>query len=124
MKNLDNPAEKPKELIDFLVVTSPCLPGYHITKILGVVSGLTARTRGMGGKFVAGIESMLGGEITSFTYEIEKARIEAMNRMIEKAQNMGANAIISLDVETSNVINTGILVSATGTAVIAERNGE
>ncbi len=80
---------------------------------------MTARTRGVGGKFIASFQSMAGGEVTAFTMEIEKARIEAMNRMITKAQKKGANAIISLDVESSDLLAT-ILISATGTAVVVE----
>jgi uncharacterized protein YbjQ (UPF0145 family) len=85
---------------------------------LGVVSGLTARTRGLGGKFVAGLESIMGGEVTAFTTEMEKARLEAIDRLIENARKMGANAVISLDIETSEVFEGTILISATGTAVV------
>ena len=104
----------------FIIVTTPTAPGYRIKKVLGVVTGLTPRTRGVGGKIVAGIQSMLGGEVTAFTYEIEKARAEAMNRAIRKARDMGANAIVGLDVETSDVLQSLVLISATGTAVIVE----
>jgi len=105
---------------EFIIVTTPTVPGYKIKKILGVVTGLTPRTRGVGGKIVAAIESMVGGEVTAFTYEIEKARTEAMSRAIEKARDMGANAIVGLDMETSNVLQSLVLISATGTAVIIE----
>ena len=104
----------------FIVVTTPTIPGYRIKKVLGVVSGLTPRTRGVGGKIVAGIQSMLGGEVTAFSYEIEKARVEAMNRVINKARDIGANAIVGLDMETSDVLQSLVLISATGTAVVAE----
>jgi len=104
---------------DFLIVTTPTISGYRIKKILGVVTGVTARTRGMGGKFVAGIQSMVGGEVSAFTYEIEKARVEAQQRMKEQAQQIGANAIIGLDMESSDLLNV-IVISATGTAVIIE----
>ncbi|MFQ5711961.1 MAG: YbjQ family protein [Candidatus Geothermarchaeales archaeon] len=105
---------------DFIMVTTPQIPGYRITKVLGVVTGLTARTRGMGGKFVAGIQSMLGGEVSAFTLELEKARAEAMVRLRRKAEELGANAIIGLDLETSDVFRGTVLISATGTAVVAE----
>ena len=103
----------------FIVVTTPTIPGYRVTKILGMVSGLTARTRGMGGKFVAGIQSMLGGEVSAFTMEIQKARVESVQRMREQAQQMGANAVIGLDIESSDLIGA-IVISATGTAVVVE----
>lgn len=103
----------------FPIVTTPTIPGYRVRKIIGVVTGLTARTRGMGGKFVAGIQSMMGGEVSAFTTEIEKARVEAIGRMRERAQRMGANAIIGLDIESSDLLSV-IVISATGTAVVVE----
>ena len=103
----------------FTIVTTPTIPGYSVKKILGIVTGLTARTRGVGGKFVAGIQSMVGGEVSAFTSEIEKARLEAIQRMKEQAQRMGANVIIGMDIESSDLLNV-IVISATGTAAIAE----
>lgn len=106
----------------FIMATTPSIEGYRIKKVLGVVTGLTPRTRGILGKFVAGIESMFGGEITAFTTELEKARMEAMERVRRKALDVGANAIVGLDLETSDLgYQAGIVViSATGTAVIVE----
>jgi uncharacterized protein YbjQ (UPF0145 family) len=104
---------------EFFVVTTPSVPGFKVKKVLGVVSGLTARTRGVGGQFIAGIQSMVGGEVSAFTYEIEKARVEAIQRMREQAQRMGANAVVGLDMESSDLMNV-IVLSATGTAVIVE----
>jgi uncharacterized protein YbjQ (UPF0145 family) len=105
---------------DMITVTTPTVPGYHVKRVIAIVTGLTARTRGVGGKIVAGIESMFGGEVSAFTSEIEKARVEAMERMKEKARRVGANAIIGLDIETSDVLQGTILISATGTAVVIE----
>ena len=105
---------------DIIIVTTPTVPGYHVKNVVSVVTGLTARTRGMGGKFVAGVQSMFGGEVSAFTSEIEKARGEAMERMKEKARKLGANAIIGLDIETSDVLQGTVLISATGTAVVIE----
>ena len=107
----------------FLMVTTPTVSGYKIKQVLGLVSGLTPRTRGVLGKFIAGIESMFGGEVKAFTSEVEKARWEAIDRAKSRAIGMGANAIIGLDVETSNLgLQSGIvLFSATGTAVILEK---
>jgi len=104
----------------FIIVTTPNVPGYRIKKVLGVVTGLTPRTRGVGGKFVAGIQSMLGGEVSAFTSELEKARIEAMERAKENARRMGANAIVGLDIETSEVFEGVVVISVTGTAVVIE----
>jgi uncharacterized protein YbjQ (UPF0145 family) len=104
-----------------MVVTTPTLPGYRIVKVLGVVHGLTVRTRGVGGKFIAGIEGMLGGEVTAYSSEAEKARRESLQRLIDKATGMGANAVIGADFETSDILQgTATLFSAYGTAVVVE----
>ena len=107
----------------FLMVTTPTVAGYKIKQVLGLVTGLTPRTRGVLGKFIAGIESMFGGEVTAFTSEVEKARWEAIDRAKTRAIGMGANAIIGMDIETSDLgLQSGIvLFSATGTAVILEK---
>lgn len=104
-----------------MVVTTPTLPGYRVVKVLGVVTGLTVRTRGVGGKFVAGIEGMFGGEVTSYSSEAEKARRESLQRLIDVATKMGANAIIATDFETSDILQgMATLFSAYGTAVVVE----
>ena len=106
---------------DIIVVTTPDLPGYEIVKVLGTIHGLTVRTRGVGGKFVAGIEGIFGGEVTAYTSECEKARRESLNRLIENARRLGANAVISVDFETSDILQgTATLFSAYGTAVTAK----
>ena len=106
----------------FQVVTTPTIQGYKITKVLGVVTGLSPRTRGVGGQIQGAIQSLLGGEVTAFTSEIEKARDEAVSRAVEKARNKGANAIVGLDLETSDMGGEWsiTLISATGTAVVIE----
>jgi uncharacterized protein YbjQ (UPF0145 family) len=101
-----------------IIVTTPTIPGYEVVKVLGPVHGLTVRTRGVGGKIVAGIEGVFGGEVTSYTSECEKARRESLNRLVENAKKMGANAIIGADFETSDILNgTATIFSAWGTAV-------
>jgi uncharacterized protein YbjQ (UPF0145 family) len=104
------------------VVTTPTITGYKITKVIGIVTGLSPRTRGIGGVIHGAIQSLLGGEVTAFTSEIRKARDEAVQRAIEQARNMGANAIVGLDLETSDMGGDFYitLISATGTAVVVE----
>ncbi len=82
----------------------PTIPGYRVKRVIGIVSGITPRTRGILGNFIAGIESMIGGEVTAFSYEIEKARAEAIDRVRAKAVAMGANAVLSVDIETSDIV--------------------
>ena len=110
------------EATSLIITTTPSIEGYRIEKVLGIVTGLTPRTRGVLGKFIAGIESMFGGEVTAFTTELEKARMEAIERVKAKAIRMGANALIGLDLETSDLgYQMGIIViSATGTAVVVQ----
>lgn len=104
-----------------IVVTTPTIPGYRIVKVFGVAHGLTVRTRGVGGKIVAGIEGMFGGEVTSYSSEAEKARRDSLSRLIENARKMGANAIVRADFETSDILQgTATLFSAYGTAVAIE----
>ena len=109
-------------MADLLVINTPLPEGYRIVKIIGLVTGITARTRGVGGQFVAGLEAMAGGEVTSFTSEIEKARFEAIERMKEKAQKAGANAVVGVDIETANAYQTVVILSATGTALEVEKS--
>ena len=113
-------AAAPKPPKGFVIVTTPTAPGYRVKKVLGVVTGLTPRTRGLGGKIVAGFQSMIGGEVTAFTVELEKARAEAIYRVVKKAQALGANGIVGLDLETSDVLQSLVVISATGTAVVLE----
>jgi uncharacterized protein YbjQ (UPF0145 family) len=112
------PPKAPKPPKGFVIVTTPTVPGYRVIKVLGVVTGLTPRTRGIGGKIVAGFQSMIGGEVTAFTVELEKARAEAIDRVVKKAQALGANGIVGLDMETSDVLQSLVVISATGTAVV------
>lgn len=107
--------EKESSLI---LVTTPTVPGYEVEKVLGTVHGMTVRTRGVGGKIIAGIEGVFGGEVTSYTSECEKARKESVKRLIDNATRMGANAIIGADFETSDILNGSATVfAAWGTAV-------
>jgi len=102
-----------------IIITTPSIPGYKIKKIKGVVD-LTARTRDIGGKFIAGLQSIVGGEVSAYTTETHKAREEAIRRMCEEAQKIGANAVIGLDIETTEISQGIVLISATGAAVVVE----
>ncbi|MCX6774124.1 MAG: YbjQ family protein [Candidatus Micrarchaeota archaeon] len=106
---------------EFIVLTMPPISGKHeVVKTLGIVTGVTVRTRGVGGNIIASLQSIGGGEVTAFTSEVEKARYDAIDRMKEKAKSLGANAVVSMDIETSTMGVNGsmIMISATGTAVI------
>ena len=90
---------------EIIVVTTSIIPGFEIVKAFGTVHGMTVRTRGIGGKIIAGFEGMFGGEVTSYSSEVEKARKESMDRLIENGKSVGANAIVRTDFETSDILN-------------------
>ncbi|MBI2598022.1 MAG: YbjQ family protein [Candidatus Diapherotrites archaeon] len=105
---------------NLLMMTTALPQEYKIVQNFGLVTGVTCRTRGIGGKFIAGFEALAGGEVTAFTSEMEKARYQAIDRMKEKALKLGANALVGIDIETSEVFTGIVLVSATGTALVIE----
>lgn len=109
---------------EILLVTTHVPPGYKVKQIFGVVTGVTSRTRGIGGQFLAGLQSIGGGEVSAYTSEIEKARFEAIERMKEKAIGLGANAIVGIDFETADLGTAIIVITATGTAMVLEKGPE
>jgi uncharacterized protein YbjQ (UPF0145 family) len=103
-----------------LVTTANDLAGYRIVKHLGVVRGITVRSRSIVGNFVGAISAFFGGRITVYVTLAENARTEAFEHMVAHAKLGGANAIIAMRYE-SNEIMAGITeVLAYGTAVIVE----
>ena len=102
---------------DIILATMPMIPKYEIDEVLGVVYGSSTRTRGLGGRFISSIESVVGGKGTAYAEEIEKARKEALEDLKNEARRLGANAVLSIDFETTEVLEGFILVSAYGTAV-------
>ena len=108
-----------------LVATSPTLPGYEILRVVGPVYGITVRSRGVGGRFVAGIQTLAGGEITAYTSECEKARAESLQRMIDKTREVGGNAVVSADFETSDILQgIATIFAVYGTAVVVKPTGQ
>ncbi|PUA31506.1 MAG: hypothetical protein B9J98_06045 [Candidatus Terraquivivens tikiterensis] len=105
---------------DVIAVTTQTVPGYRIVKVHGIVHGLTARTRGLGGKIVGGLQSIVGGEVSAFTKEIDKAKDEALKRLMEQAREIGASAVVGVDFETTEVFESVVLVAVYGTAVTIE----
>ena len=103
---------------EIIVTTTETLDGKHPQKILGLVKGNTIRARWIGRDFVAGLKSLAGGEIKSYTKMINDARNEAMDRMKEEAKALGANAIVMTRFTTSEVMQGSSEVLAYGTAVV------
>lgn len=107
--------------MDVLVVTTPEIPGYRVKEIKGLVYGQSIRTRGALGRIVAGIEAIVGGASQTYLEEFNKARNEAIERLKENAARVGANAVLSVDFETSEILEGFILITVYGTAALVEK---
>ena len=105
---------------DAMVTTALELPGYRIVRNLGVVRGLTVRSRSIIGNFAGGIQSLFGGNITIYTSLCERTRAETYLLMCQHARSMGANAIIAMRYDATEVMSGLTEVLCYGTAVIAE----
>lgn len=103
-----------------LISTTPSIPGFRIVKVLGVVTGMSIRTRGALGRFAASIEALVGGRAESYISELKKTRDEAVQDLVNEAWKLGANAVVGVDFETSEILEGFIIVTATGTAVLIE----
>ena len=104
-----------------LVTTTFDIPGYRVVECLGVVRGITVRSRSLLGNIGAGLQTIVGGDITLYTELCEKARSDAFDLMLEHAAEIGANAVIGARYD-ANEVGAGITeVLAYGTAVRAER---
>lgn len=100
-----------------IVVTKEQIEGKPITKVLGLVRGSTIRARHAGHDIMAGFRNLVGGEIKDYTVMLAQAREEALQRMIEQAEEMGANAVVSVRFTTSTVMGGAAEILAYGTAV-------
>jgi uncharacterized protein YbjQ (UPF0145 family) len=112
------PSEMPMQ--DALVTTALTLPGYRIVKTLGVVRGLTVRSRSIIGNFAGGLQSLFGGNITIYTNLCEQTRAETYRLMCEHAKIKGANAIISMRYDATEIMAGLTEVLCYGTAAVVE----
>ena len=104
-----------------IVVTTEMLPGHRVTKVVGQVFGVTVRSRGIGGNLMAGLRSIVGGEITEYTKMLEEARRHAVDRLVKNASAMGANAVVMMRFDSSEIGQTMSEIVAYGTAVVVEK---
>lgn len=104
-----------------IVTTSTHLEGYKVTQHLGIIRGITVRSRGLGGNVVGGLQSLFGGRNTVYTELCETAREEAYVLMVQHAQQQGANAVINMRYDANDVMQGITEVLAYGTAVIVEK---
>jgi uncharacterized protein YbjQ (UPF0145 family) len=91
-----------------------------VSRVLGLAFGLTVRSRGMGGNMAAGLKSLVGGEIRSYTKLLEDARREAVDRLVENSTAMGANAVVMMRFDSSEMGQTMSEIVAYGTAMVVE----
>lgn len=102
-----------------LIVTSNKIPGHRIDAVFGEVMGLTVRSRDIGSQMMAGFRSLGGGELPEMTKALYESRQEVMARMVNEAQQRGANAIVAMRFDTSEMGGNWTEVCAYGTAVFA-----
>lgn len=103
-----------------MTTTAFTLDGYRITRNLGVVRGITVRSRSIVGTIGASLQTIVGGNITLFTELCEKTRGEAFEMMLRHAQEMGANAVIGVRYDATEVMQGVTEVLCYGTAVVVE----
>lgn len=104
-----------------LITTSTQLEGYRITRQLGLVRGITVRSRSIVGNLVGGFMTIFGGRSSIYSELCERAREEAYQLMMDHATSMGANAIINMRYESNEVMSGLTEVLAYGTAVVVEK---
>lgn len=103
-----------------LLVNTNDVPGKKIQEVLGMVRGSTIQSKHIGKDFMAGLKTIVGGEITGYTEMLEQARQVALKRMTKEAENMGANAIVNVRFATSAIMQGAAELLAYGTAVVLE----
>ncbi|HIE49955.1 MAG TPA: YbjQ family protein [Gammaproteobacteria bacterium] len=103
-----------------ILVSSPNIPEKKIIKTLGLVKGNTIRARHIGKDIIAGLRAVVGGELHEYTQLLAQSREQAIDRMIEDAEKMGANAIVSVSFTTSVMSQGAAELMAFGTAVLIE----
>lgn len=103
-----------------MVVTTNELPGYRVVKNLGLVRGLTVRSRSVVGNIGAAIQIFFGGNITLYTQLAEEARQQAFEQLMSQAEDLGANAILAMRYDANEIAAAVTEVLAYGTAVVVE----
>jgi uncharacterized protein YbjQ (UPF0145 family) len=104
-----------------LVATTETVAGHRVRQTLGQCFGVTVRSRGLGGNIMAGLRSIVGGEIIEYTQMLEEARRHAVDRMVQNATLMGANAILMMRFDSSEIGQAMSEIVAYGTAVILDQ---
>lgn len=103
-----------------IISTAPFIAGHRVVETKGHVFGLVVRSRGLGGNLMAGLRSIAGGEIHEYTSLLEDTRRQAVDRLVKNAMLVGANAVISMRFDSSELAGTMSEIVAYGTAVVVE----
>jgi len=106
-----------------IVTTTENVSGYRVVEVKGQVFGVVVRSRGLAGNIMAGLRSIIGGEITEYTQLLEETRKHAIDRMVKNANLMKANGIVMMRFDSSEIGQTMSEIVAYGTAVILEKAG-
>jgi uncharacterized protein YbjQ (UPF0145 family) len=112
----------PVRVEPMMVTTSTELPGYRIVRNCGIVRGIIVRSRSLLGSIGAGLQTIIGGNITLLTELCEKTREDAYELMMQHAAEHGANAIVAMRYDANEIMQGVTEVLAYGTAVVVERN--
>ena len=105
-----------------IMTTIDSIPGMTITRALGLVRASSTRARGVGRDLLAGIKNIVGGEVREYTKLIAEAREQALDRLQDDAEKLGANAIVGLRFSSVEVMRGGAEIVVYGTAVVAEED--
>lgn len=103
-----------------IIVTNDRIPGRRVVETRGLVRGNTIRARHLGRDVLANLRNIVGGEISDYTKLLGEAREQAIDRMLEEAETMGADAVIEVRFETSQVMGAAAELLCYGTAVVTE----
>jgi uncharacterized protein YbjQ (UPF0145 family) len=104
----------------FLITTGLDIPGHRVVRNVGIVRGIVVRSRSIVGSFMGGLQTIMGGNITIYTNMCEKARTDAYDLMCSHAERHGANGIIMMRYDTTEIMRGVTEVLCYGTAVVAE----
>ena len=103
-----------------IVVTTDSIPGRRVVKTLGLVKGNTIRARHVGKDILAGLKGLVGGEIIEYTKMVAESREQSLDRLVEEAESLGANAVVGLRFTTASMMQGAAELLAYGTALIVE----
>jgi len=106
-----------------IIVTTENIPGFRVRQVVGPAFGLTVRSRSIGGNLAASLKSITGGEVKSYVKLLEDARRQALDRLVTTATEMGANAVVMMRYDSSEIGQTMSEIVAYGTAVIVDPVG-